>query len=331
MKRPQLLKGGEVDFKLRRHAAWLQRLGKPLASMSRRGRPKLFAGPERIYGRKSVIKASYVRNFNGRQWRDGLMVAHARYLERDGNGGNHKEYGFDATYDRVDIAMTARNWALAKDKIHWRLILSPEDHERVNLPEHARAIMAQIERDLDTKLQWVAIQHRNTPHQHVHIFLRGVRREIDEQTGKYQRLTMTPEYVSRRIREISERLIEQQLGPRSEREYLEVRGHGIEASRWTEIDRDIARKSRYGVADYDHFSSLTSEQAKTRAQQEMERLAFLEGMGLATRQGARRWEVRPDCKDQLLDLQRAGDRIKSRARLRSQERQQQKGVERELS
>jgi type IV secretory pathway VirD2 relaxase len=243
MAKPRLLKGGEVDFKLRRHAAWLQHLGK-VEGPSRCGRPKLFTGPERIYGRKSLIKAAYVRNFKGRQWRDGLMAAHARYLERDGHGGDHKEYGFDATYDRVDIAMTARNWALAKDKIHWRLILSPEDHERVDLPEHTRKVMAQMEKDLGTPRQWVAIQHRNTPHQHVHVFLRGVRQEIDEKTGKYKPLTMEPEYVSRGIREISEKLIERELGPRTEREYLEVRGHGIEAVRWTEIDRAIERKAR---------------------------------------------------------------------------------------
>jgi hypothetical protein len=63
----------------------------------------------------------------------------------------------------------------------------------------------------------------------------------------------------------------------------------------------------------------------------MERLAFLEGMGLAERRGGKRWKLRPDFKDQLLDLQRQGDVIKSRARIRSQERQQQKGIERELT
>ena len=64
------------------------------------------------------------------------MQAHARYIERDGRDKDHKELGFDATSDQVDIALTARNWALAKDWRHWRMILSPEDHERV---EYARA------------------------------------------------------------------------------------------------------------------------------------------------------------------------------------------------
>jgi type IV secretory pathway VirD2 relaxase len=329
MRRPRLIRADEVDFKLRRHAAWLHRLGK-LGGHSKRSRPQLFVRAERIYGRKSVIKASYVRNYRGRQFRTGLMQAHARYLERDGHDGDHKEFGFDATSDRVDIALTARNWALAKDKIHWRLILSPEDHERVNLPEHTRAVMAQMEQDLGTELRWVAIQHKNTPHQHVHIFLRGVRLEERDENGKCKPLTMEPEYVSRGIREISEKLIEKELGPRSEREYLEVRSHGIEAVRWTEIDRAIERKLKYGTADYSHANWITSERAKTRVNQEIERLAFLEGMGLAQRRAHLQWELRPDWKDSLRELQRQGDVIKSRARIRAQERERG-GMERELS
>jgi type IV secretory pathway VirD2 relaxase len=190
--------------------------------------------------------------------------------------------------------------------------------------------MAQMEKDLGTELRWVAIVHKNTDHQHVHIFLRGVRLNERDINGKCLPLTMEPEYVSRGIREISEQLIEKELGPRSEREYLEVRGHGIEATRWTEIDRAIERKLKYGTADYSHANWITSERAKTRVNQEIERLAFLEGMGFAHRRTHLRWELRPDWKDCLRELQRQGDVIKSRARIRAQERERQ-GIERELS
>jgi hypothetical protein len=177
--------------------------------------------------------------------------------------------------------------------------VSPDDHERVNLPEHTRAVVAQMEHDLGTPLQWVAIQHRNTDHQHVHIFLRGLRQEYDRD-GKSLPLTMDPEYFSRGIRAISEKLLEQELGPRTEREYLEVQGHGIEGTRWTEIDRSIECKLNYGIADYSHAPWITSERTKARINQEMERLAFLDGMGLAQSRGDNCWELRPDWKDCLL-------------------------------
>src|SRR5215472_5711141 len=171
-RKPRFVRADEADFKLKRHAAWLQRLGK-IGSPSRRARPQLFAPAERIYGRKSMIKASFVRNYRRGQWRTGLMQAHARYLERDGHEKGHKELGFDATSDHADIGLTARNWALAKDKIHWRLILSPDDHERVNLPEHTRAVIAQMEHDRHA----IAVGCDSTPQYRSparsHLFARG--------------------------------------------------------------------------------------------------------------------------------------------------------------
>ena len=50
-----------------------------------------------------------------------------------------------------------------------------EDASRLNLREHVRGLIEQMERDLDTKLQWVAIDHHNTDDAHVHLLVRGVR------------------------------------------------------------------------------------------------------------------------------------------------------------
>ena len=74
----------------------------------------------------------------------------------------------------------------------------------------------------------------------------------------------------------------------------------------------------------------TSERTKARINQEIERLAFLDGMGLAESRGDYRWELRPDWKDCLREIQRQGDVVKSRARVRAQARERE-GVEREVS
>ena len=320
MRGARLTKGGEVDFKLRRKAAWLQRLGH--TGPRRPGKPRLFKRPERMYGRKSVVKASYVRNAKGRIFSGTKMMAHARYLEQGhGHEKGHKESGFDAQYECVNVSHTARNWVLAKDRLHWRLILSPDDVERIDLRQHAREVMAQMEKDLGTKLTWVAIEHDNTEHRHVHIMLRGVREEYDR-NGKCLPLTMDREYVSLGIREISEGLIERQLGPRTEREYLEAREHGIEAERWTEIDRAIERKLEDGIADY-RFAVYLNERSRPRVEQEMERLAYLEGRGYARSLGDDRWEVLADFKERLKDRQLERDVIKNRARVHALRREQE--------
>jgi type IV secretory pathway VirD2 relaxase len=275
-----------------------------------------------MYGRKSVIKASYTRNFKaGKKW-SGRMEAHARYLEQ---GHDHepgyKAPGFDSTYDQVNVSGTARLWAQARDRLHWRLILSPDDVERIDLRQHVRDVMAQIEKDLGTRLHWVAIEHDNTEHRHAHILLRGVRDTVDR-NGRAVTLTMSREYVSRGIRDISEGLIERQLGPRTEREYLEARGHGIEAERWTEIDRAIERKLEDGIADY-RFAAYLTERSRPRVEQEMERLAYLEGRGYARSLGDDRWEVQADFKERLKEIQLSKDVVKNRARVHAREREQE--------
>jgi type IV secretory pathway VirD2 relaxase len=319
-----MVRADEPDFKLRRKVAWLNRLPRLVEGRSL-SKTRLFERPERTYGRKSVVKASYVRNKSGRQFSGAKMMAHARYLERGhGHEEGHREPGFDAVRESIDVSDTAHNWCLAKDRLHWRIILSPDDVDLIDVREHVRKVMAQMERGLDTKLTWVAVKHGNTDHDHVHVMLRGVRQEYDK-NGKCLPLTMDREYVSRGIREISERLIEQQLGPRTEREYLQTRANGIEAERWTEIDRAIERKLVDGVADYS-FAAYLNERALPRVQQEMERLAYLEGRGFARGLGDDRWLVELDFKERLKELQLDKDIIKSRAKVHIKEREQERAL-----
>ena len=59
------------------------------------------------------------------------------------------------------------------DELMWRLIVSPEDADRVNLRGHVRGLVSEMERDLETKLQWVAIDHYNTGEAQVHRWSAG--------------------------------------------------------------------------------------------------------------------------------------------------------------
>jgi hypothetical protein len=44
--------------------------------------------------------------------------------------------------EQVDISGEAHNWALARDRLHWRITLSPEDWDRMNIRDHVRACFA---------------------------------------------------------------------------------------------------------------------------------------------------------------------------------------------
>ncbi len=83
----------------------------------------------------------------------------------------------------------------------WSLIISPEDGERIDLRQHARDLVAGMERDLGTRLEWVAIDHHNTDDAHIHLLIRGVRDDG-------QVLTLDRDYVRQGLRELSQELIE---------------------------------------------------------------------------------------------------------------------------
>lgn len=101
----------------------------------------------------------------------------------------------------------------------YRMVLSPENARGLDLRRVAREAMAQLERDLGAELPpWVAAEHRNTAHPHVHIVM-AARREIAP--GRYRTLVITRQRLGRMkeamTREIQRERGELELKPRSPR------------------------------------------------------------------------------------------------------------------
>ncbi len=258
--------------------------------------------PAGVYGRRSVVKVSYQRNRGKGGW-----VRHARYLGREHAQHEHERgLGFNGEAEGLDLVATVRAWERS-DELWWKGNLSPEDAARLDLVAHTRALVAGMERDLGTRLEWVAIDHHNTDNAHVHLLLRGVRED-----GQVLRLDR--DYVSRGIRELSQELIERELGPRTEHEVLLAREQVIEREQWTEIDRALARRAGpERVVSYEGFMPWT-EGARVRAEQEIARLAYLEKLGLARQIEERSWELTPEHEPELRKRQLDHDLIKTRAR-----------------
>ena len=319
----------EVDIRLRRERGSSPRLLVPWWAhalrrvsirwgMRRQGRGSLsrrfsrlrFTGPHSS-SRRSVVKASFSRNRKKGAW-----AAHARYLSRPGAQREMgKGLGFDAEREKIDMVATVRAWEKS-DELMWRFIVSPEDAERMNLRTHVRELVSEVERDLDTKLQWVAIDHYNTDEAHVHLLVRGVR-----DNGK--RLEIDREYVRSGVRERSQEIATRELGPRLEPEILRARERAIRREQWTEIDRTLERKADTGrIVSYERFVSRT-DGGRIRAEQEIDRLSYLERLGLARKVSELRWELSPEHECELRQLQRSKDVIKSRAQAQKRE----KGVE----
>jgi type IV secretory pathway VirD2 relaxase len=58
------------------------------------------------------------------------------------------------------VVAAVHNWEKSKDQLMWRLIVSPEDAQRLDLTAHTRELGSAMERDLETRLGWAGIDHR---------------------------------------------------------------------------------------------------------------------------------------------------------------------------
>src|SRR3546814_7005620 len=94
------------------------------------------------------------------------------------------------------------------DRHQFRIIVSPEDGvEYDDLKPLTRRLMARVEEDLGTNLDWVAVDHHNTGHPHTHIIVRG-----KDERGKD--LIIARDYISRGLRERACELVDLDFGPR---------------------------------------------------------------------------------------------------------------------
>jgi hypothetical protein len=134
-------------------------------------RARLFSPSRRV-----VVKARVVRH-QGRAFRSAPLSAHLSYLKREGvTRDGEKARMFDAGADRADDAVFAER--CQDDRHHFRFIVSPEDAgEMTDLKAFTRDLAKQMEADLGTRLDWVAVDHWNTDNPHVHLLVRGVDQE----------------------------------------------------------------------------------------------------------------------------------------------------------
>ena len=191
----------------------------------------------------------------------------------------------------------------AGDEILWKVIISPEQGYKLDLKEHVKDVMVQVEKDLKTKIQYVACDHYNTDQPHVHVAVRGVR---DDGTM----LKIDKEYLSVGIRARSKEIATRTLGLRLEKDALLRRGQAISKRYVTELDREIQRR-------LDQYKTITfDKRPATGFKHEMElqlvgRLQYLSGIGLAEKEDAITWKVSEHHIDYLKRTQLQDDIIKS--------------------
>lgn len=293
--RPRLGRiGQEHSAKPRGLASRLRQARKSGGSPRRRSAPKVQSWQGT---RRAIVKARVVR-LGGRGL--ALQRAHLGYLQREGAGrdGERAEF-YNGEREDVD----GKEWLKAgsDDRHHFRFIVSAEDGERLSyLKPFIRSLVSDMEADLGTRLDWIAVDHHNTDQPHSHILMRGVRDDGRD-------LVIDRDYISSGIRARAGQILTRELGLETPEE-VEIRiNRAIPSQRVTQLDRQMLRQGGAGgVIDLD--------QVQRRRMHYRARLQVLERMGLATRIGGGRWSLNADL---LASLSRIEHLDTAQARIRA--------------
>lgn len=281
------------------HISRKGRIISPRASTFGRGRSASVSANRLITGRSrgAVVKARVVRQFRG----SAPLATHLKYLRREGvtrDGEKAKMFGPDA--DEADHDAFAD---LCKDdRHHFRFIVSPDDAlELGGLKSFARDLMVDMERDLGTKLDWVGVDHWNTEHPHVHILVRGV-------ADDGENLVISRDYIRQGMRDRASDILTQILGLRTDYDIRRTIEQQVDAERWTQLDRQLARDTdRHGIIDLAPHPNSQPDKFLTL---KVGRLGRLEGLGLAAEIRPGQWTMAEEAETTLRALGERGDIIK---------------------
>ncbi|ALA17771.1 MULTISPECIES: VirD2 family relaxase/mobilization nuclease [unclassified Chelatococcus] len=247
--------------------------------------------------RGAVIKARVVRHAA----RAAPLGTHLDYLRRDGvTRDGEKARLFGPGEEETDGRAFAER--CEDDRHHFRFIVSPDDAlEMSDLKSFTRDLVGQMEKDLGSGLDWVAVDHWNTEHPHVHLIVRGVRDDGQD-------LVISRDYIKEGMRDRARDLITQELGPRTDLDIRRSLENQIASERWTQLDRQLVRDSRRtGVID---LAPHPGEQPDEFHALKVGRLRKLETLGLAELVGPGQWIIDDTAEATLRELGERGDIIK---------------------
>lgn len=265
------------------------------------------------YPQRVMVKVHVPRHHSSARGRDSLR-RHVSYLARTNAAlvpGRPQFYG--AKQSDLDPRQAVASWAT--DRHHFRIVIAPERAADIaDVSAFTREVMRRVEGDLDTRIEWIGVNHFDTGHPHAHVLLRG---RADDGTD----LVIARNYISHGIRARAEDVATELLGQRSIDHARAANRASVTAERWTQLDRVL---ERFGTATETGWrvtptTLKLSRYGPIEPGMLVERLRFLSAHGLAqevTRRprGARRqpavWEVPRDAKTRLQQLSVRNDVIK---------------------
>jgi len=299
---------GRMKSLVRKHAAGAGGFRGVRISQFGRGGSAAAAIRVRLHPQRVTVKSRVVKHskYSGERGAGAVLREHIQYL---GRSGVAEEGGPGVLFDgREDLsreeAQVFRE-AIVDDRHHFRFIVSPEVGSALDLKDYARELVASMESDLGTSLQWLGVAHYDTDNPHLHLLVRGK----DSQGGD---LVINREYISHGMRLQAMELATQHLGPRLPEDIERSLVRDLKADRVTGVDLRLAQASALHPEGF--VSALrTNDGSLARERQRLHtltRLQHLESLGLAREIKPGIWQPDIDLVSRLRSLSTRGDIIK---------------------
>ncbi|HZU50411.1 MAG TPA: DUF3363 domain-containing protein [Sphingomicrobium sp.] len=233
--------------------------------------------------RRAHVGMKVVR-LRGNAFRNAL--AHLHYIARDGvtrTGERGIVYG--ASEDRTNGRSFLER--CAGDRHYFRITSCCEDGaEYEDLKPLTRRFMSRVEDDLETRLEWIAVDHADTLYPHTHIVLRG-------KDDRGEDLVIVPDYMNHGMRNRLMGIVSLDLGPPVGADVSRQLRLEIDAEKVTPLDRKLI-----SLADGDGtLKVVTKEMAEYSAL--TGRLHKLRTLGLAELLPGSRWQLKNGVEDSL--------------------------------
>jgi hypothetical protein len=95
---------------------------------------------------------------------------------------------------KPQLQRTGKGELIDRRRAVYRFVLSPEHASGLDLHRLTRSAMEQLEGDIGGPVRWIAAEHRNTRHPHVHIVMAGLRETVP---GQFRSVLLTRPRLTR--------------------------------------------------------------------------------------------------------------------------------------